>query len=863
MGSFSGVDDKGSGTGRRLYDPSNNETDDGTSSMGEDEGATFSMSGASSQTASAAEALGPNCAANVLATAAINGSGATSIPEASGNARCSPQVTLQNLEATGAAGGAIRGRLSGRRDGGSAYRSFGVFIFHSGIPSYCFRMAILAGLLFGVGILGRFKFPTVVLGPVPIVPLFLSLGVTITIFVVSLTILHAFLVYCHGRRLFYEWSFIHYMSELEVHTALMLTVIAILICLCIEPLPSLAERWIFVTSDFRLAYIKTCLGVLMAAAMMAYKRHMMSGLAVSFNYSNYRERVQESLFADRILNLLQKAKHTYKFRQKWKSKDDTSLFITGHSAGRLRSLGEVDVLKTSRIGRPGGESSVKSVVDLFSSVGSPAGGSSFAPSHHQSLPQSPVGVMPPPTSSRPLMTSPLSHDTPHRASSTNASTHNPHLPPLDIPPMSPYPAPVTPSLPMRSVAIYLTESDQKRQFVEFFRLVNKMISRFSNVADYRNEIAAEASRMSSKLYKYLRQYDREYLLGEDLLPYIENEDEFRRAVTLLKRYIEGSTSNTTGPLPSLDDATSFAFSQADLQRAVDGILMELYVTAKSLQTIETALDKVDLFFTILIALIMIILVTIVVGDAVKLLLALSTMLSGAAFAFGTSARNMFESMIFLLVIHPFDVGDRVFIPLGTTMVSFATTFASMAGVDALDNLVVSEMHVLSTVFERWDGVKLYVPNYVLAAKPIFNVRRSGPLLEIQRIHVDFSTPISKIDELRNRLDEWIRRETTDYTDISRVIIDSMENCNRINLNVIFQHSTNWQDLDQQLARRSKVLAFVKETLDSLGITYLPPMQRVALVPSSAGASGDKLISGAEVEKLLQIARSNATARLPV
>ena len=389
--------------------------------------------------------------------------------------------------------------------------------------------------------------------------------------------------------------------------AAMFSITVFLILLNFESIQVLADQWIFGTADLRFLAVKIALGILLRSVLLAIKRHYMTGLAVTFNYSNYRDRVQESLFADRMLNLMQKSRHTYKYRQKLRTRGDTSAI---QSAGHVHhpspdyATGIREAIKSRQIASP--EHSVRSAKDIFPSVVR-AEPSSLMRQIHSGL--------------TPSLSSPLSVS---QAPTSPASRTDPSQP--------------CHSPPMRSVAAYLTESDKKRQFSEFFRLANQMISRFSNVADYRAEIATEAKRLSSKLYKYLRQYGREYLLGEDLLPYIEDETEFRRAVTLIKRYAENS-SNAVGLL-SVEDAGRFAFSAVDLNRSIDGILTELYVTAKSLQTIETALDKVDSFFTFLVALTMIIIVAIVVGDAVKLLLALSTVLSGAAFAFGTSARNM-------------------------------------------------------------------------------------------------------------------------------------------------------------------------------------------------------------------------------
>jgi len=116
--------------------------------------------------------------------------------------------------------------------------------------------------------------------------------------------------------------------------------------------------------------------------------------------------------------------------------------------------------------------------------------------------------------------------------------------------------------------------------------------------------------------------------------------------------------------------------------------------------------------------------------------------------------------------------------------------------------------------------------------------------------------VPKIEELRRRLDVFVRQESSDYTDLTRVLIDSMENCNRLNVTLFFQHVSNWQDMDTQLARRSKMLTFIKGMLEELEITYLPPVQRVAIVPSNRqGTSLDcGLLTAGEASRLLEIVR---------
>ena len=48
-------------------------------------------------------------------------------------------------------------------------------------------------------------------------------------------------------------------------------------------------------------------------------------------------------------------------------------------------------------------------------------------------------------------------------------------------------------------------------------------------------------------------------------------------------------------------------------------------------------------------------------DVNKVWLSFSSVLLAFAFVFGNSLRNMYETVIFLFVMHPYDVGDALFI----------------------------------------------------------------------------------------------------------------------------------------------------------------------------------------------------------
>ena len=92
-------------------------------------------------------------------------------------------------------------------------------------------------------------------------------------------------------------------------------------------------------------------------------------------------------------------------------------------------------------------------------------------------------------------------------------------------------------------------------------------------------------------------------------------------------------------------------------------------------------------------------------DVNKVWLSFSSVFLAFVFVFGNSLRNMYESVIFLFVMHPYDVGDALFI--------------------SSDWCQVEEIALQYTQVVRYDGVKIWYPNYVLCAGAVMNITRSA------------------------------------------------------------------------------------------------------------------------------------------
>ncbi|KAL2897767.1 Mechanosensitive ion channel protein 10 [Bienertia sinuspersici] len=111
---------------------------------------------------------------------------------------------------------------------------------------------------------------------------------------------------------------------------------------------------------------------------------------------------------------------------------------------------------------------------------------------------------------------------------------------------------------------------------------------------------------------------------------------------------------------------------------------------------KTAVDSFNkLLNGILIVIIIILWLIVTEIVTTKILVFFSSQLLVAVFVFGNTCKTIFEAIIFVFVMHPFDVGDRCVID-GTMM-------------------VVEEMNILTTVFLKFDKEKVCGANSSLLA----------------------------------------------------------------------------------------------------------------------------------------------------
>lgn len=764
------------------------------------------------------------------------------------------------------------------------------------------RLFVLTLILLLPGILLHFIWPDIKLDNDS--PLFwIGIGAFLLMgYPILLYLMNVMAHFCYKNGVM--WSgVLFYISECKRHISLILYLIIFTVLWNVTQLCE-TELW----RGNQGVVNKVIFALAISAIIFAYKRHLVNKLALGFNYSNYRERIQDCLFADEMIHVLQKSKYLHRTRRKaqrllqlQKPKSTTSPPIVHPSAFLTLNPKSLDPSKrwvhTMTKPKDSGKSDV--AIDIFQ-----GSGSSQSMVNMKSSTALEKGEIDEQSSDKRRSASPLTDAS--SVVSSPVGPDNQKQPENTVQPVNrSQPAPPDETFNPFNFQI---------EMMNFQKLLTRTLDQFHATKStlYRgqgrelasSEIRSEARSLAKKLYKWILPVDqvRNIMTKQDLSCIIEDPSSLDRlwgmlytsderhpyqrtasgittdtektqapafyAAPLITTSNEGnmsprgyhrkmsSISGSYAPMQTITPPSQWMVSNIansgnsgvsipmsfiqfyDMADFIERTWLEIIGIAKSLNSMEAAVKKLDIFFSASCVLILLIFLALFFGDFLQILTSITTILLSFSFAFTESAKHFFESVIFLFVTHPFDVGDRVYVntnptsgpipPISLPSGGVQLTNAS-PGSGALENLVVLEMNLITTLFERWDGARIYIPNYVLATRPVINIRRSGALYEVHRLQLSFDTPVAKLNELRKKVEAFLKKESSDYTEELLMNVELIENLNRLHFLVMVQHRTNWQDFECQLARKSKILMFLKEAVESLGIQYCPPVQRLEIL----------------------------------
>lgn len=302
---------------------------------------------------------------------------------------------------------------------------------------------------------------------------------------------------------------------------------------------------------------------------------------------------------------------------------------------------------------------------------------------------------------------------------------------------------------------------------------------------------AEARRLARTLFRaYRGRHRRTYLVPSDFEVAYKNPEDAKDAFEVFDSDRNGDISMT------------------EMKNTIVEVYKDRRFVAKSLEDTSSALSQLDLIF-LFVAMIIVAFEAFAIFniDVSKTLTTFYTLAIGASFVFKESAQEVFDSIIFLFVTHPFDTGDRICVNESV--------------------MVVQKMSLLSCQFLLWDNTQIFINNALLSQMFIMNYRRSGYQWESVKMQVAFDTPLSTLDAVQADVIHWLQTEPDRMFEPSTAIVPQTIDFMRcITVTIGMTHRANYQDWGARWYRRNCFFAAICYYMRKHGVKYMNSTQPI-------------------------------------
>ena len=294
--------------------------------------------------------------------------------------------------------------------------------------------------------------------------------------------------------------------------------------------------------------------------------------------------------------------------------------------------------------------------------------------------------------------------------------------------------------------------------------------------------------LARRLFRTFVAEDTDTVYSDDLKHAFDSDDEADAAFSMFDKDLNGDIS--------MDELEAACVEVGRERKSITASL-------KDLDSVISKLDAILLFVVLVIT--VLVFISLISTSAAGILTSAGSTVLALSWLFSATAQEFLQSCIFVFVKHPFDVGDRVSI--------YGNTGAAMKG----DDYFVKEISLLYTEFKKMEGHVVQAPNSYLNTLFILNMRRSGGLAEAVPLTVKFGTTLEQIDDLRQRLLEFVKDEKREYQGNILTEIRDVVEAYSVNLNVVFFYKANWQNEGLRLQRRNKFICALMVSMQEVGI----------------------------------------------
>ena len=294
--------------------------------------------------------------------------------------------------------------------------------------------------------------------------------------------------------------------------------------------------------------------------------------------------------------------------------------------------------------------------------------------------------------------------------------------------------------------------------------------------------------LARRLYRTFVREGRETVGSEDLKPAFDNEEEGESAFIMFDKDMNGD------------------ISMEELEAVCVEIGRERKSITASLKDLDSVVGKLDSVLLVIVFIVSIlVLISLISTSAAGVLTSAGSAVLALSWLFSATAQEFLQSVVFVFVKHPFDVGDRVTV--------YGNTGALLKG----DDYFVKEISLLYTEFKKMEGHLVQAPNSYLNTLFILNQRRSGGLAEALPVVIRFGTSLQQIESLRNQLLEFVKSERREYQPNILTELRDVTEVYSLTVNIVFFYKSNWQNELVRLQRRNKFICAMMIAMKELNI----------------------------------------------
>ncbi|GIL52977.1 hypothetical protein Vafri_8704, partial [Volvox africanus] len=298
-----------------------------------------------------------------------------------------------------------------------------------------------------------------------------------------------------------------------------------------------------------------------------------------------------------------------------------------------------------------------------------------------------------------------------------------------------------------------------------------------------------------------------------------SEEEQIRELRTVKRFGKALYFNVRGPETTktqltLDDFKLFFGDDGDMAKKAfevfdtdkDGLLslndvrdrvVAIYAErsnmARSLRDTDSIVRSLELSLGIAIHFIFLMIYLVVWGVPIlKGFSVFSSTVLALTFIFGNSAKNAFESVMFLFVEHPYDVGDMVY----------------FNG----DSMRVKRISLLYTDFVKWTNEEVYIPNTKVMSLEIVNWTRTKKKFELHKIQVNVGVPWDVKQDIAAALVAHCSANPNDFSGSPRVMFREVVDPLKVFLGIGFTYNFAPDNFDRLNPARDKLMYVLQSKL---------------------------------------------------